>query len=138
MYGPDDDASKFTTSVLHACHDHVEALALTAGEQRRDFVFIDDVVDAYATLLRRAPELASSESIDVGSGTAPTVREFVETVHALCRSKTRLDFGAQPYRPNEAMHCRADLTRMRQLGWTPQYDLRSGLLRTIELEFDDA
>jgi CDP-paratose synthetase len=135
MYGPGDDASKFTTHVLHACHRNEPELKLTAGEQARDFIYIDDVVSAYATLVEQSGQLEPVLDIEVGSGTAPSIREFVQTAHHLTDSHTELRFGALPYRPNEAMHCLANIERMRSLGWKPAYDLTAGLTKTIELEF---
>ena len=135
MYGPGDDLSKFTTHVLHACNRNEPTLKLTAGEQARDFIYIDDVVTAYSTLLMHCNKLEPVSDIDVGSGTAPTIRYFVETVHSLTASRTKLLFGALPYRANEAMHCQADIFRMTGLGWAPKYDLEAGLKKTIELEF---
>jgi nucleoside-diphosphate-sugar epimerase len=134
MYGPGDDASKFTTLVMHACRRDDPVLKLTAGEQARDFIYIDDVVSAYDTLLTQCKQLDAVLDIDVGSGLAPTIREFVETAHQLTASNTKLLFGALPYRPNEAMHCLANIERMTQLGWHPAYDLNAGLKKTIELE----
>lgn len=134
MYGPGDDTTKFTTHVLHTCHRNDPEIKLTAGEQRRDFIHIDDVVTAYSILVERRDELESNLAIEVGSGIAPTVREFVETAHRLIGSTTKLRFGALPYRENEAMHCQADITRMIQLGWKPVYDLETGLKKTIEME----
>lgn len=135
MYGPGDDASKFTTHVLHACHRNDPVLKLTAGEQARDFIYIDDVVSAYDTLLTQRHQLDTVQDIDVGSGVAPTIRQFVETAHRLTASRTELLFGALPYRANEAMHCLANVARMTQLGWVPAFDLNAGLKKTIELEF---
>lgn len=136
MYGPGDDASKFTTHVLHACHRNEPVLKLTAGEQARDFIYIDDVVSAYDTLVTQCKRLDAVLDIEVGSGVAPTIRQFVETAHHLTVSNTELLFGALPYRPNEAMHCLANIKRMTQLGWQPAYDLNAGLKKTIELEFN--
>lgn len=135
MYGPGDDASKFTTHVLHACHRNDPALKLTAGEQTRDFIYIDDVVSAYDTLLIQCKQLDAVQVIEVGSGAVPTIRQFVETVHRLTASHTQLLFGELPYRANEAMHCVANIDRMTQLGWHPAFDLNAGLKKTIELEF---
>lgn len=135
MYGPGDDVSKFTTHVLRACYRNDPELKLTAGEQQRDFVFIDDVVNAYSVLAEQRDQLAIASDIQVGSGIAPTVREFVELVHRLTGSSTRLSFGAMPYRSNEAMHCQADISHMKTLGWQPKFDLESGLKKTLELEF---
>jgi CDP-paratose synthetase len=135
MYGPGDDASKFTTHVLRACQRNDPELKLTAGEQMRDFIYIDDVVSAYDTLLKQRYQLETVQDIEVGSGIAPSIRQFVETAHRLTASRTVLLFGALSYRPNEAMHCLANMTRMTQLGWTPAFDLNAGLKKTIELEF---
>lgn len=135
MYGPGDDASKFTTHVLHVCNRNEPALKLTAGEQTRDFIYIDDVVSAYSTLLEQCDKLEPVLDIEVGSGVAPTIREFAETVHRLTASRTELLFGALPYRANEAMHCQADIERMKTLGWQPKFDLEAGLKKTIQLEF---
>jgi nucleoside-diphosphate-sugar epimerase len=135
MYGPGDDASKFTTHVLHACQRNDLEIKLTAGEQARDFIYIDDVVTAYDTLLKQRQQLDTVQDIEVGSGHAPSIRQFVETAHRLTASRTELLFGALPYRTNEAMHCLANLGCMRQLGWAPAYDLNAGLKKTIELEF---
>lgn len=136
MYGPGDDASKFTTHVLHACWRNDAVLKLTAGEQARDFIYITDVVSAYDTLLNRCDQLDATQDIEVGYGVAPTIRQFVETAHRLTASRTELLFGALPYRTSEAMHCLANIERMTQLGWKPAFDLNKGLERTIELEFN--
>jgi nucleoside-diphosphate-sugar epimerase len=134
MYGAGDDRSKFTTHVLQACLRNEPELKLTAGEQLRDFIHVDDVVSAYDAVLAHADRLAASDVIEVGSGSAPSVREFVETVRRLTGSTTHLAFGAVPYRTNEAMLCRADTSRLQSLGWRPIHDLASGLQDTIRKE----
>lgn len=135
MYGPGDDKSKFTTQVIHSCYGQADRLELTAGAQRRDFIFIEDVLSGYLVLIEHAHKLSSGIQVPLGSGQAPTLRYFVELVHRLCRSETQLDFGARPYRTGEAMHCQADLGIMRSLGWTPAWSLEDGLRRTITAEF---
>lgn len=134
MYGPFDDASKFSTHVLRSCQANVEALAMTPGQQRRDFIHIDDVVTAYRCVLE-SPQEASWQDVEVGSGEAPTLEAFVRLVHRLTGSRTRLDFGAVPYRAGEAMCCVADTTALRRLGWAPRYSLEAGLQQTIATEF---
>ena len=127
MYGPGDDCSKFTTQVIEACRTGKARLSLTAGEQRRDFIHIHDVVCAYDHILHGHRDFAASDTIEVGSGTAVSMREFVELVHRLTDATTTLDFGAVPYRTAEAMLCVADTARLRSLGWTPRFDLEAGI-----------
>ena len=135
FYGPHDDSSKFTTHVIRSCMNNVPALKLTLGEQQRDFIFIEDVVSAYNALLTRSAGFNSGfHEYAVGSGEVIRIREFVETVHRLTRSHTRLEFGAVPYRVDETMCSQADTTRMRTLGWMPRVGLMDGLEQTIEAE----
>lgn len=135
MYGPGDDASKFTAHVLHACQRNDPVLKLTAGEQARDFIYIDDVISAYDTLLTQRQKLDTVEDIEVGSGVTHTIRQFVETAHRMMASLTELQFGALAYRANEAMHCLSNVERIKKLGWRPKFDLKTGLNETIDLEF---
>ena len=136
MYGPGDDRSKFTTHVLEACRANEPRLALTEGEQRRDFIHVDDVVQAYDHILGGRAEFAAADTIDVGSGEAPRMRDFAELARHVSGASTVLDFGAVPYRPNEAMLCVADTTRLKALGWRPRFDLEAGLRHTLQREQD--
>lgn len=131
MYGAGDDRSKFTTHVIESCRLGDPRLPLTLGEQRRDFIHVNDVATAYEKILARHDTFSTADSIDVGSGDAVSMREFVELVARLTHASTFLDFGAVPYRPNEAMLCVADTSRLRSLGWVPHFNLESGLRQTI-------
>lgn len=132
MYGPGDDKSKFTTYVVNSCIANVAVLNLTAGIQKRDFVFIDDVVSAYDTVISHTSSIADAEDIEVGSGIALPVRKFVELAHTMTSSRTQLNFGSVPYRADEAMLFQADISRMRSLGWQPRTALATGIQKMID------
>src|SRR5512146_292629 len=53
FYGPGDDDTKFTTHVIKSCLMNAPELKLTLGEQKRDFIYIDDVIAAYLLLLAK-------------------------------------------------------------------------------------
>lgn len=134
MYGEGDDPTKFTTKIIQACQSRQAELGLTQGLQRRDWIYIDDVVGAFLAILKNVDQFGVSDEVEVGTGVALTVREFAETVKKLTGSKTRLLFGDIPYRENEPMLCKANLLRMNSLGWKPLFDLETGLLKTLALE----
>lgn len=135
MFGAGDDPAKFATYVIRACLDNAHELKLTKGEQKRDFIFIDDVVNAFAIILENLPALERGfDEFDVGTGKAVSVREFVETIHAITHSKTKLKFGALPYRKNETMFYQADISKLSDLGWGCKHGLMSGLTETIDFE----
>ena len=135
IYGPNDDPCKFTTHIIHQCLKNVPSIALTQGAQLRDFIYIDDAVCAYNMMLQKHTSLPGGyQNVGLGSGTAISIREFVELVHTLCNSTSKLDFGALPYRENEIMQSIADISFLLLLGWKPSMTLDSRLSTTIEAE----
>jgi CDP-paratose synthetase len=137
IYGEDDDPDKFITRAIIACLNNVESLPLTPGEQKRDFVYIEDAVEAIVTLVKHYTSLNLDAMIpyqrySVGSGMAITIREVMQLIRQLSGSHTQLAFGAVTYRPHEVMFSQADLTKMRALGWSPRFSLEDGLKRTVE------
>jgi nucleoside-diphosphate-sugar epimerase len=135
FYGPDDESTKFSTYVINSFLNNVPDLRLTKGEQKRDFIYIEDVVSAYMLLLEKRGNFDSSfVEFDVGSGRSVSIREFVETAHRLAASKTHLAFGAIPYREGEVMHSEADISGLTALGWQCRYDIEAGLKKVIEQE----
>lgn len=139
FFGPGDDPGKFATSIIRQLLQGTEHIPLTGGEQRRDFVFIDDVVTAFVHILRQACDTSTArrgyQRFEVGRGNAVTLKDFVLKIqHITGNTSTLLDFGALPYRPNEMMCIQADLTRLRTLGWSPVVPLEEALFRTVEAE----
>jgi nucleoside-diphosphate-sugar epimerase len=135
-YGPGDAPGKFVPSVLRQLLDNVESLRLTPGEQKKDFVYVEDVVAALLLVLGRSGELvAPFQEYECGSGEAVSIRQFVETAHALTGSRTRLLFGALPYREHEIMYSCADTAALRELGWAPRYGLEQGLAQALQLDY---
>lgn len=135
MYGPGRRASTFASFVVRHCVNSSETLNLTEGAQKRDFIYIDDVIAAYDRILG-LQKLQSGKpvNVDVGTGVSTSIREFVETVKRLSQSSVQLKFGALPTRDDEVMESVADIRCLESLGWRPSYDLESGLRETIAYE----
>jgi len=127
FYGPGDDVAKFTANVMARCLAG-QAVPLTEGSQERDFIYIDDVVAAISAILADA---GVAGRIEIGSGEAVRVRDFVERVHAQTGRASCLDFGAIPNRPGEPTRLLADTTQLRRLGWQPKVSLEEGIARCL-------
>jgi len=137
FYGPGDDTTKFVSNLINALLEERPTIALTEGMQTRDFVYIDDVTDAFLHVLKSAKPDAGYLEYEVGSGRPTRLRDFVELARELCaNTTTHLHFGALPYRPNESMNVVADISRLQTLGWTSRWSLRDGLDATIRAERD--
>jgi len=106
-------------------------IIVTSGNQARDFIHIDDTVDA---LIKSASiPHAVGEALNIGSGYEIQIKKVVETIVNLCRSKSAVKIGALPQRRNEVMHMFGDISKAaRILNWQPNTKLETGLRNTIE------
>lgn len=134
MYGAGDDDTKFPTRIVRMLLSGQGEIELTEGLQRRDFIHIDDVLTAYSRCIESRQQLGKCETIEVGSGQAPSIRDFVELAKALTGSSAELKFGAVPMRAEEPALCVADIKRLSSLGWVASHTLKSGLTQMIEQE----
>ena len=103
------------------------AAKTTPGEQVRDFMHVDDIGRAVATIARAD----ITGIVNVGSGVAVTVKDAVTEIAKACGHPELLMLGAMPYREGDPMHVQADVTRLRSLGFVPEFDLASGIRDTV-------
>lgn len=141
VYGPGQhDRTKLVpyviTSLLRS-----ERPKLSTGTRPVDWVYVDDVIDAFIAAAGR-DDIAGA-SIDVGTGELITIRSIVERIVEIVGTDVEPDFGALPERPLEIVRA-ADVERTKDLlGWEPRTPLGEGLHSTVgwyraELERDGA
>lgn len=138
FYGPYDDNTKFVSYIIESILNNAKKINLTEGEQERDFIYIDDVVDAFITIIKNIENLRKGFlRYEIGTGQSIKLKNFVKLVKSIVQNNdTVLNFGAIPYRENEVMSSKADITEICKLKWKPKYTLEEGLLRTISMEKD--
>lgn len=128
-YGPGQDERRFLPQIIRGCLESRE-FPVSAGEQLRDFCYVDDTVDAIFRCFEC--EGANGRVFNIASGHPRTIREMIERTVALVGAG-RPQFGRIPYRPGENMALYADINAAREvLGWTPRIPLDTGLTATIE------
>ena len=93
------------------------------GEQTRDFVHVDDIVQAN---LRAATTDSTGTSYNIGTGSNITIRELAETVQRVTDTDSEI-VHVDP-RPGDIEQSEADITKARdRLGYTPTVTLEDGL-----------
>lgn len=137
MYGPKDDATKFIAWLVTQLKQNVPVINLTSGVQKRDFIYIEDVVSAFLCVLQNAEDLPNFSEFEVGTGESIEVKTFVENLKHIFeqrygQTKTQLNFGAVPYRQGEIMEFKVDNQALRHLGWQPKVSLSQGLQQSLE------
>lgn len=102
------------------------------GEQRRDFTYVGNVVDA--NLLAADSPNGNGSVLNIATGNSVTVNQLVDAIGSVLGRDT--DRRYLPPRPGEIPASWADLTAARDaLGWQPKIDLTEGLRRTAESYF---
>ena len=103
--------------------------ALTAAEQQWDFLYVDDAAQAIVTV---AKSDRGRGVFNLGSGVPNELKQVVGKLRDLIDTNLPLGFGDLPYGKNQIMHLEADVTRLKELGWTPATALNQGLDATIK------
>lgn len=129
VYGPGEMEGRLLPGLLRARRT-VTPIPLTDGAQRRDFTYVDDVVEGLLRLaaLRSAPD----PIVNLATGRLATVRDFVlRAAGVLGLHPDRLAFGALATRPEEMAHDPVSVVRLRALtGWQPETSIEEGVQRT--------
>jgi CDP-paratose synthetase len=136
FYGPADNDTNLITHLIKQMLSNVDKIDMTAGEQRKGFVYIEDVVSAFLRIIYTGPSLKNGyHEFEVGSSYSYSIKEVAGQIKMLSgNQQTKLNFGALPYRENEQMDYHMNLDAIYRLGWKEQYDLKSGLLKSIDYE----
>jgi UDP-glucose 4-epimerase len=96
------------------------------GEQTRDFVYVEDVVDGFMG----ARDKGSGELINIGSGAELSVNELYGRLAEL--TGTRFEPVHAAARPGELQRIFVDHTKANEiLGWRPTTELDEGLKQTV-------
>ena len=127
-FGPWEEQTRLIPYVINKAINN-EPILLTSGKQARDFIYVDDVVDA---LIAAGNSDCDSQIINIGSGKVVTIKDVVNIIIKLVGSKSETLFGALPHRKNEIWEVCANVERaMSVLDWIPQTSLIDGLQKTI-------
>ena len=134
FYGAGDDVSKLPNFILQKCFDNSADIELTDGTQLRDFIYIDDVVEAYSKLILNIADLQGFVQVELGSGISVPVRQFIEMIHLESESTCKLNFGSIKPRLGEPRECIAAPKFLYELGWEPTYSLIEGIKLMVKIE----
>lgn len=127
VYGPGEDHKGKLASMIHQLARQMRSgkrpRIFTAGEQRRDFVFIDDVVEANLC----AVNSKVSGVFNAGAGRSWTFNQVVEELNRVLKTSLSPDYFENPYGFTQDW-TQTDQSRAKQaIGYEPRFDLCAGI-----------
>jgi nucleoside-diphosphate-sugar epimerase len=127
LYGPHEHPDRLVASVIRSLAAGQPARC-SHGRQVRDYLFVQDVADAFVTLL----ESDVTGPINVASGEALTLRDLIVRIGDLLGRADLIQLGAIPAAPTDTPLVVADVTRLRdELKWQPRWSLDEGIQQSI-------
>lgn len=131
VYGPGQSTRHPYANVAcrfaHAAAKGLPVQLYGDGAQTRDFVYIDDVIDA---IVAAAQKPIAARILNVGTGRQASIAELLALVQEI--GDTKLTIEQLPPWKNDIDAIEADSATLREsLGVTPRVSLREGLLETI-------
>jgi UDP-glucose 4-epimerase len=130
VYGPRQDhkgesgvVSIFAKSMLAGKQPRI----FGDGGQERDFVYVDDVVDANI----QAINLGGGRAFNIGTGCGASVNQIFQLLKEITNYRWKPDHG--PARAGDVYRINLDCQQaLRELEWSPRVSLEEGLTRTVE------
>jgi len=130
VFGPrQDPASAYAAAVPIFIRQALAGQPLTIhgdGSQTRDFIFVKDIVRALEFC---ATSPGVSGVFNCGYGDANSIKSLTDLI--LKEIGSTSETVHEPSRPGDVQHSRADVSKLLQAGWVPQFGLATGLAQTI-------
>jgi dTDP-L-rhamnose 4-epimerase len=108
---------------------HLPLVLYEDGHQTRDFVHVDDVVEANMLVLDK--DQANGQAFNVGSGCATTILDYARHVLGRIPSPAGIEVAGE-YRRGDNRHSVSSIRKLTDLGWMPQHNLERILNDFVE------
>jgi nucleoside-diphosphate-sugar epimerase len=129
-YGRYEQKSRLVPSVILAALQRINP-KISSPAFVRDFVYIDDVLDAYESAISLTNP--SGDIFNIGSGQQHSVGEVVDGIIRILGNEVTYETGIPQAWKNEPAFWQADIRKARsELGWDPEFSLERGLAATVD------
>lgn len=131
-YGYYEEPTRLIPSVIISCLTGKNP-KLLSPKAVRDFVFVEDVMDAYIRVVKAENiDKIRGEIFNISYGEQHSVGEVVNKMIKLTGNKVKPIWGSVSQRPNEPNIWQANITKAKNvLKWEPKYSLDEGLSKTL-------
>ena len=129
VYGPYQDLNRFLPVLINSCKDNID-FPCSHGRQSRDFLYINDLIEAIFLILENPK--AKGEIFNIGFGKPLKIKNIIKRILSYYKSGNP-QFGKIKLRKEEQMKIYPDISKSRKiLDWKPKINFLKGLVKTIQ------
>ena len=130
FYGKNMPESFFIPQMINTLQ-RGESFEMTLGEQARDFLHVDDIVQGL--ILAGTNTKAHNDTLNVCSAEATTLSALAKEIGKVLEAEDRIKLGAIPYRSSEVWEMLGDNSKIKEnLGFKPSISLSEGIASIIK------
>lgn len=134
VYGPNQDENRLIPITIMACLRN-KTFNCSSGEQLRDFIYIDDVIEAIFKIIKS--NKSNGQIFNIGSGKPIKVKKVIEKIKKISKGGTPL-YGKIKFRKDEIKKLYPDIKKIKQeIKWRPNIPFNKGLKATIKFYKDN-
>jgi len=128
VYGAEDTKMKVIDYIISSL-DVKNPVQMTKGEQRLDFIHIEDVVEFFVTLIENIHKITQNfTEFHLGTGKGTSIRELTHLIETIYLSTANIEWGGLPYRQNDILQAIAPTSKNKEfLNWESKIDLQNGI-----------
>lgn len=129
LFGPEQNKKKFIPYIIDQLRKG-EPLNVSPCEQKRDFIYVDDLAEYIHGLLENYKK-SVGEIVNVSSGSSIPLKAIIEFYRNKLHSNSVINYGVLPYRENEVMDLRCSVGKLLSI-INSSCPMEQALLKIIE------
>ena len=132
-YGRKDNDFFVTEQIITQMIKNPNEINLGYGEPYRNFIFIDDLLEAWVEVINN-PDKVAGEILCLGPDNALKIKDYVGIIADKLNWKGKVNWNTKPERPGEIYLLNSTNHKITsKLGWSPKVSIDEGLDRTIAI-----
>lgn len=135
VYGPNQNPnspySGFISILVNRLRENTELTIFGDGEQSRDFVYIEDVIQALLLIATSSQSLG--EVYNVGTGIKNTINDLTRFAQKFTDKELSIKYDTA--RQGDIKDSLSDVSKLESIGYKPNFDLANGMKKYLNYEF---
>ena len=128
VYGPGLNKQLFY-DLYNKCKEAKSLELFGTGEESRDFIYIDDFINALDLCLNKMD--FNGESINVGVGKEYIISDVARIFSSYVDEQIEVNFNGE-FRKGDPQNWQADISKLNQVGFQQSIGIKEGLKKTVE------